>query len=182
MMLVCHRHLMLSSLSKASRTCLCYLTTFHYCFAPCFLSLTPAVTALAWRTIFLIPKTLQLNKLIFRKTTESWNYQRLENILIEISSEWKGKVFSFPFLTFLFIYSPILCFNSATPWTHQALLSFPISWDLLKLMSIESVMPFNHLIHCHPFLLLPSIFPNHQDLFQWVSYSHQVAKVLELQH
>ena len=112
MMLVCHRHLMLSSLSKASRTCLCYLTTFHYCFAPCFLSLTPAVTALAWRTIFLIPKTLQLNKLIFRKTTESWNYQRLENILIEISSEWKGKVFSFPFLTFLFIYSPILCFNS----------------------------------------------------------------------
>ena len=38
-------------------------------------------------------------------------------------------------------------------------LSFTISWSLLKLMSIESVMPFNHLIFCHPLLLLPSIFP-----------------------
>ena len=46
------------------------------------------------------------------------------------------------------------------PWTaaHQASLSITISWSLLKLMSIESVMPSNHLILCHP-LLLPSIFP-----------------------
>ena len=43
---------------------------------------------------------------------------------------------------------------------HQASLSFTISQSLLKLMSIESVMPSNHLIHCHPLLLLPSIFPN----------------------
>ena len=35
-----------------------------------------------------------------------------------------------------------------------------ISWSLLKLKSIESVMPFNHLILCHPLLLLPSIFPS----------------------
>ena len=49
-----------------------------------------------------------------------------------------------------------------TPWTaaHQASLSFTISWSLLKLMSIESVMPSNHLILCHPLLLLPSIFPS----------------------
>ena len=49
----------------------------------------------------------------------------------------------------------------ATPWTTacQATLSFTISWSLLKLMPIESVMPSNHLIHCHPLLLLPSIFP-----------------------
>ena len=49
----------------------------------------------------------------------------------------------------------------ATPWTaaHQASLSFTISQSLLKLMSIESVMPSNHLIICHPLLLLPSIFP-----------------------
>ena len=42
-----------------------------------------------------------------------------------------------------------------TPWAAacQASLSFPISWSLLKLMSIESVMPSNHLILCHPFLL-----------------------------
>ena len=49
----------------------------------------------------------------------------------------------------------------ATPWTaaHQASLSFTISRSLLKFMSIESVMPFSHLILCHPLLLLPSIFP-----------------------
>ena len=47
-----------------------------------------------------------------------------------------------------------------TPWTtaHQATLSFIISWSLLKLMSIESVMPSNHFILCHP-PLLPSSFP-----------------------
>ena len=43
---------------------------------------------------------------------------------------------------------------------HQASLSFTISWNLLKLMSIESVMPSNHLILCHRFLLLPSVFPS----------------------
>ena len=44
--------------------------------------------------------------------------------------------------------------------TRQASLSFTISWHLLKLMSIESVMPSNHLILCCPLLLLPSIFPS----------------------
>ena len=43
---------------------------------------------------------------------------------------------------------------------YQASLSFTISWSLLKLMSMESVMPSNHLILCHPLLLLPSIFPS----------------------
>ena len=49
-----------------------------------------------------------------------------------------------------------------TPWTvaHQASLSITNSWSLLKLMSIESVMPSNQLIFCHPLLLLPSIFPS----------------------
>ena len=49
----------------------------------------------------------------------------------------------------------------ATPWTaaHQASLSITVSQDLLKLMSIELVMPSNHLTLCHPLLLLPSIFP-----------------------
>ena len=49
----------------------------------------------------------------------------------------------------------------ATPWTvaHQASLSFTGSWSLLKLMSIESVMPSNHLVLRHPLFLLPSIFP-----------------------
>ena len=50
----------------------------------------------------------------------------------------------------------------ATPWTiaHQASLSITNSWSLPRLMSIESVMPSNHLILCRPLLLLPSIFPN----------------------
>ena len=50
----------------------------------------------------------------------------------------------------------------ATPWTaaHQASLSITNSQSLLKLMSIESEMPSNHLILCHPLLLPPSIFPS----------------------
>ena len=50
----------------------------------------------------------------------------------------------------------------ATPWTvaRQASLSFTIFQSLLKLRSIESVMPSNHLILCRPLLLLPSIFPS----------------------
>ena len=50
----------------------------------------------------------------------------------------------------------------ATPWTavHQASLSITNSQSLPKLMSIELVMPSNHLIFCHPFLLPPSFFPS----------------------
>ena len=63
----------------------------------------------------------------------------------------------------------------ATRWTTacQASLSFTISWSLLQLMSIESVMPFNHLILCHP-LLLPSIFPRSRvfsnELIVWIRW------------
>ena len=48
------------------------------------------------------------------------------------------------------------------PWTvaHQSSLSITNSRSLLKLISIESVMPSNHLILCHPLLLLPSVFPS----------------------
>ena len=54
-----------------------------------------------------------------------------------------------------------------TPWTAacQASLSFAISWNLLKLMYIESVMPSNHLILYHSLLLLPSIFPSIRVFF-----------------
>ena len=50
----------------------------------------------------------------------------------------------------------------ATPWTaaHQASLSKANSWSFLKFMSLESVMPSNHLVLCHPLLLLPSLFPS----------------------
>ena len=66
--------------------------------------------------------------------------------------------------------TPMIAFSSVTqscptlcnPWTsaHQASLSITNFQSLLKLMSIKSVMPSNHLILCRPFLLLPSIFPN----------------------
>ena len=54
------------------------------------------------------------------------------------------------------------CLTLVAPWTaaRQASLSFTISWSLLKLMSIELVMPSNHLIFSHSLLLLPSIFPS----------------------
>ena len=69
-----------------------------------------------------------------------------------------------------------------TPWiaAHQASLSITITWSLLKLMSIESVMPSSCLSLCCPLLFLPSILPQHQGLFQRVSSLHQVTKVLEL--
>ena len=52
--------------------------------------------------------------------------------------------------------------DSATPWTaaHQVSLSFTISQGLFKLMSIEFIMPSNHLILCRRLLLLPPIFPS----------------------
>ena len=59
-------------------------------------------------------------------------------------------------------FSCSVMFDSAAPWTAspQASLSITRSRGLFKLMSIESVMPSNHLILCHPLLLLPSIFPS----------------------
>ena len=72
-------------------------------------------------------------------------------------------------LCFFILYILLLLFSHSVlsdslwpPWTAacQASLSFISSWSLLRLMSVESVMPSNHLILCHPLLLLPSIFPS----------------------
>ena len=71
----------------------------------------------------------------------------------------------FQFLHFVIILSSVQSLSRvwlfSNPWTAacQASLSITNSCSLLKLMSIESVMPSSHLIHCHP-LLLPSIFPS----------------------
>ena len=69
-----------------------------------------------------------------------------------------------------------------TPWTAgREASSFIInSRSLLRHMSIELVIPSNHLILCNPLLLLPSIFPSIR-VFKWVSSLHQVSKVLEFQ-
>ena len=69
-----------------------------------------------------------------------------------------------PFLSYIVVVIQLLScvWIFVTPWTaaHQASLFFTISWSLLKLMSLELVMPSNHLILCHSLLLLPSIFPS----------------------
>ena len=59
---------------------------------------------------------------------------------------------------------PTLC-NPMDSAACQVFLSFTISWSLLKLMSIELMMPSNHLIFCRPLLLLPSIFPKIRVFF-----------------
>ena len=59
-----------------------------------------------------------------------------------------------------------------TPWTaaHQASVSITNCRSLLKLMSIESVMPSNHIILCHPLLLLPSTLPSIRSFLSHISY------------
>ena len=63
-------------------------------------------------------------------------------------------------LMLLLLFSHQLMFVTPRTAAHQASLSLTISRSLPKFMSIESVMPFNHLILCHPLILPPSIFPS----------------------
>ena len=72
------------------------------------------------------------------------------------------------------------CLTLCGPCTaaRQASLTINNSWSLLKLMSIKSVIPSNHLIFSCPLLLLHSILPSIRVFFQWVSSSYQVVKVL----
>ena len=97
------------------------------------------------------------------------NYVETENILLvswnQVGSGYEN------------VWCPLMCTSSVqslscaqlvvTPWTaaHHASLSITSSWSLLNLMSIESVMPSNHLILCHPLLLPPSIFPSIRVFF-----------------
>ena len=71
---------------------------------------------------------------------------------------------------------------SAAPWTAacQASLSFTASQSLLKFLSIVLMLPSNHLILCHPFSSCPQSFPV-SGSFPMIVFSHQVAKVFELQ-
>ena len=73
--------------------------------------------------------------------------------------------------------------DCATPWTAacQTSLSITNSQSLIKLMSIELVMPSNHLILCHPLLLLPSIFPSIRFFSNELVLHIMWPKLLELQ-
>ena len=88
----------------------------------------------------------------------------LDKIPYRINTSRKGKVLQDQILeqsNFVVVQSLNHVRLFATPWTaaHQASLSVTIFWSLLKIMSIESVMPSNYLTLCCPLLLLPSIFP-----------------------
>ena len=68
-----------------------------------------------------------------------------------------------PYFHLLLLFSSSVLPTLCNPIDCQASLSFTISWSLLKLMSVESVMPFNDLVLCCHLLLLPSIFPSIRD-------------------
>ena len=100
----------------------------------------------------------------------AWN----QFVLSKGSACWRKGCSGFSsvqFLSHFWLCDPMDC---STP----ELQSIANSWSLLKLMSIESVMPSNPLILCRP--PLPA-FNLHQSLTQWVSFSYHMAKVLELQ-
>ena len=90
-------------------------------------------------------------------------FPSLADWLFTINATWEAlvnlKESSFLVLSSVQLFTHVQL--SATPWTAacQAYLSITNRWSLWKLMSIESVMPSNHLIFCHPLLLLPQSFP-----------------------
>jgi len=111
---------------------------------------------------------------------KQWHNRKIMSSQISISGKKKGNIICYlqkVFMTNVLQCKVIYFFSNwnissvqllsrvwlfATPWTaaRQASLSITNSQSLLKLMSNESVMPSNHLILCHPLLLLPSIFPS----------------------
>ena len=87
-------------------------------------------------------------------------------IILPLSIKGRAlQIFRYPNYSYIYYHMSVQSLSHVrlftTPWTiaYQASLSITNSWSLLKLISIESVMPSNHLILCHPLLLLPSIFP-----------------------
>ena len=89
-----------------------------------------------------------------RLTNCNLNLKKCESVTTEVY--WVSQFFE------IVVQSLSCIWLFATPWTvaRQAFLSFTISWSLLKLMFITSVMLSNHLVLCHPILLLPSVFPS----------------------
>ena len=81
-------------------------------------------------------------------------------IFFQITTSTSCGIMPFSLKWFLFSQSHVWLFEN--PWAeeNEVSLSFTISWSLLKFISIVSMMPSNHLILCHPYLLLPSIFPS----------------------
>ena len=109
-----------------------------------------------------------------QKPAVFWLWVVCRNSLFQLEKFNNYTVFLKYFINFSSVQS-LSCVNSATPWTaaRQASLSITISWSSLKLMSIESVMPSNHLILCCPLLLLPSVLPSIEESalhMRWPKY------------
>ena len=114
--------------------------------------------------------TLEIAGIFAKGTAWELGFEPLVSDRLLISSrKWTWSLENTCYLTFwpiVFHFSSVQLLSRvwlfATPWTaaRQASLSITNSWGLLKLMSIESVMPSNHLILCRPLLLLPSVFPS----------------------
>ena len=102
-----------------------------------------------------------------------WGHGMHGNWLSRLFSCTESWILYFWFETEFAVQSLSCVWPFTTLWTaaHQASVSFSVSLSWLKLMSIESVTPSNHIIICRPLLLLPPILPN----------ISQVAEVLELQ-
>ena len=94
------------------------------------------------------------------------------------------------FLVYFVVVQSLRHVQLCDPWTaaHQASLSFAISWSLLKLMSIELMIPSNHLILCRSVFLMPSVFPsikvfsNEATLCIVLSIYQQVKCIENLHH
>ena len=143
-------------------------------------------------------QTMKMHQYVFRehKSTHSKGIRqvkmtwkcRLENVdekyrlifLILVKSILEFILFTVQFSSVQLL-SRVWLFVTTWIAARQASLCITNSWNLLKLMAIESVVPSSHLILCCLLLLLPPTPPQHQGLFQWVNSSHEVAKVLEFQ-
>ena len=110
-----------------------------------------------WRCFITLIQSVQF--------TQSWSLLKLMSVELVMPSNYLILCYRLLLLPSVFpssVQSLSYVRLFATPWTavHQASLSITNSQNLLSLMSIESVMPSNHLILCRPLLLLPSVFPS----------------------
>ena len=108
---------------------------------------------------------------IFPFYEERWSFSIPQSFIL--SAAWRHVFMAMLLISSFQSFSHVWLF--ATPWIAgpQPSLSITNSWSLLKLMSIELVMPSNHLILCRPLLFLPSIFPSSSEsvlCIRWPKY------------
>ena len=122
-------------------------------------------------------RKIKKNDIIYLMQLQGTKNMQHWMLISGLKSWWKLNAIQFSLVQSL---SHVQLFVTPRTVARQASLSITNARSLLKHMFIESVMPSNHLILCHPLLLLPSIFPA-SGSFPNVGSSHQVAKVLEIQ-